>query len=63
MYHEVKFTWKTMRLDIHSNLLMLNRCLIVQKSWVLPEFKFSFFISTEEHKPVMIFPRAHVVRS
>lgn len=44
-----------MRLDIHSNLLKLSVCLVVENAWILPEFNFSFLISTGEHKPVMIF--------
>ena len=44
-----------MRLDIHSSLLKLNVCLVVENAWILPEFNFSFLISTGEHKPVMIF--------
>lgn len=54
-YHQVELTWKTMRLDIHSSLLKLNVCLVVENAWILPEFNFSFLISTGEHKPVMIF--------
>lgn len=44
-----------MRLDIHSNLLKLNVCLLVENAWILPEFNFSFLISMGECKTVMTF--------
>lgn len=44
-----------MRLDIHSNLLKLNVCLVVENAWILPEFNFSFLITIGECKTGMIF--------
>lgn len=59
-YRTLDFTWKTMRLDVHSTLLELNVCLIIENALILPGFKFSVFISTGEYKQENFFSHCSV---